>query len=521
MTPSPEPPLPRIGPPGEPCHECATPLAEDQRYCLECGMRRGDGGPIDFGALAASSAGRPAPLGWRRLLVLPAPLALPLPVAATMLATLVLAGVLLGSLSSSSSAGVASGVDIVLSPTAPVAAPPAPPAPAPPPAIASPFVPTTADPLPEPAAATSTDTDTDTDTEDDGSQEPSDDADDTGSGDASPIKHVFVIMLGEQAQPSAFGPGSAAPHLSGELVKKGTLLSGLHTLPAGGLPTTIALLSGQQPNTQTQAGCPVYADVAPGTIGEDDQEAGTGCVYSAETATLANQLEQQGLNWRAYIEDQARGGPGVPAGCRHPAVGAADPWRTARPGDAYATARNPFVYFHAITDSDDCEENVADLGELDADLAKKADDVPSFSYIAPNLCHDGSAVACAVGAPAGPAAADAFLRTVVAKIQASKAYDESLIIVSFERAAVAATPAPQYGLAPAAAPGSGGQVGALLLSPFVAAGEKVDDRYDTYSLLAMIEAVFGLDELGLAGGEDVEQISPSIITSGDSAVSKE
>lgn len=31
-----------LGPPGETCRECHTPLATDQRYCLACGARRGD-----------------------------------------------------------------------------------------------------------------------------------------------------------------------------------------------------------------------------------------------------------------------------------------------------------------------------------------------------------------------------------------------------------------------------------------------------------------------------------------------
>jgi hypothetical protein len=32
----------RLGEPGEACPECGSPLAEDQRYCLNCGKRRGD-----------------------------------------------------------------------------------------------------------------------------------------------------------------------------------------------------------------------------------------------------------------------------------------------------------------------------------------------------------------------------------------------------------------------------------------------------------------------------------------------
>jgi hypothetical protein len=33
---------PKLGEPGEGCAECGSPLAADQRYCLECGTRRGD-----------------------------------------------------------------------------------------------------------------------------------------------------------------------------------------------------------------------------------------------------------------------------------------------------------------------------------------------------------------------------------------------------------------------------------------------------------------------------------------------
>jgi hypothetical protein len=32
----------KLGEPGEPCAECGAPLAADQRYCLNCGQRRGD-----------------------------------------------------------------------------------------------------------------------------------------------------------------------------------------------------------------------------------------------------------------------------------------------------------------------------------------------------------------------------------------------------------------------------------------------------------------------------------------------
>ncbi len=35
-------PMPQLADPGEPCAECGTPLAADQRYCLNCGHRRAE-----------------------------------------------------------------------------------------------------------------------------------------------------------------------------------------------------------------------------------------------------------------------------------------------------------------------------------------------------------------------------------------------------------------------------------------------------------------------------------------------
>ena len=44
----------------------------------------------------------------------------------------------------------------------------------------------------------------------------------------------------------------------------------------------------------------------------------------------------------------------------------------------------------------------------------------------------------------------------------------------------------------------GGRIGALVLSPYVAAGTRSDRGYNHYSLLATIEDLFGLPRLGYA-----------------------
>jgi hypothetical protein len=54
--------LPILGRPGEPCEECGSPLAADQRYCLECGHRRG-APRVDYRAEMAREAGGSDPRG--------------------------------------------------------------------------------------------------------------------------------------------------------------------------------------------------------------------------------------------------------------------------------------------------------------------------------------------------------------------------------------------------------------------------------------------------------------------------
>jgi SPOR domain len=51
--------VPPLGEEGEPCPNCAAPLASDQRYCLNCGQRRGDA-RVPYTALLAARTSAPA-----------------------------------------------------------------------------------------------------------------------------------------------------------------------------------------------------------------------------------------------------------------------------------------------------------------------------------------------------------------------------------------------------------------------------------------------------------------------------
>jgi hypothetical protein len=204
-------------------------------------------------------------------------------------------------------------------------------------------------------------------------------------------------------------------------------------------------------------------------------EAATG-----KTETLPAQLTGGGLEWRAYADDLvAATAPGTSA-C------------------TAAVPRNPFAAIPSLAQDPTCGSSISGTDRLITDLADP-ESTPAFSYVLPGRCNDGSAVPCTPGALAGLAAADAWLRTVVPGILASKAYTkDGLIIITFDE-----------GRSDDAEAG-GGRVGALLLSPFVGAGTTIDAPYDQFTLLRSIEELFGLDPLGHASTTSLKPFGPRV-----------
>jgi hypothetical protein len=355
-----------------------------------------------------------------------------------------------------------------------------------------------------------------------------------------PVKHVFVIVLGENGFEETFGTTSQAPYLSQTLPEQGELLPNYFAVTKGELANQIALVSGQGPTVETAANCPVYADLSPGTVSKTGQVEGGGCVYPAETPTLMSRLEEHKLTWKAYVEDIGAGAPaGLPATCRHPTLGASDPGPSLESGDFYETWRNPFVYFHSVTDKPACAERDVGLDQLAADL-KSPKTTPTLSYVVPSVCNDGGAEPCAVGAPAGPVSAEDFLKTVVPEIQASAAYEKEgglIAITSAEapqnverpdRGACCTTPEypnlppepPPQSTGPVKETGGGGKVGMLLLSPFVKPGTVDESSYfNHYSLLLSIVELFGLERLGYTTDPSAVGFDPTIYNNAPASVS--
>jgi hypothetical protein len=315
------------------------------------------------------------------------------------------------------------------------------------------------------------------------------------------VKHVFVIMLGEDGFEETFGKASKSKYLGRELPAQGELLNNYFAVTKGVLANQIALLSGQGPTPETAADCPNYGDVLPGTESAEGQVEGDGCVYPATTKTVLGQLSEAGLKWKAYVEGMEGGGAaGRPTACRHPEVGTPDPDQAPSPEDPYATWRNPFVYFHSIIDGPECAEADVSLPQLSIDLKLKAEKFPALAYVAPSPLSDE----------------EQFLRTVVPEIKESLAYKDGgmLAITSAEAPQGGEQPDtsgccidPTYPNLPAPASeepvtgpvrktGGGGRVGLLLLSPYVEPGTTSETYFNHYSLLDTIEELFGLERIG-------------------------
>ncbi len=251
---------------------------------------------------------------------------------------------------------------------------------------------------------------------------------------------------------------------------------------------------------------------------------------------MADQLTAAGKTWRGYMEDMGNDPARESATCGHPALNSVDHTQSAEApsmavplGDQYASRHDPFVYFHSIIDSPDCQANVVNLNRLPKDLASVAT-TANFVFITPNLCNDGHDAPCKNGQPGGLVSADQFLQMWVPMIMASPAFKrDGLLIVAFDEAGLDVSkdasgnlvisapgetccnqqPGPNIGSFPQKTQlgpftlsfesFGGDRTGAVLLSPFLAPGTVSNTPFNHYSMLRTIEDIFGLDHLGFAG----------------------
>lgn len=365
------------------------------------------------------------------------------------------------------------------------------------------------------------------------------------------VGHIFIIVLENKGYEQTFGSNSPAPYLAKTLPAQGALLTNFYGIGHNSLTNYIALISGQGPNTATQADCPFYSDFQASAPQLDSrgQAAGIGCVYPAFVPTIAGELSTKGLQWKGYMEDMGKDPAREESTCGRPVVNqaGADQTQSANATDAYAARHNPFVYFHAIVDDEaTCKRQVGSLDALTEDL-KSMSSTPHYSFISPNLCNDAHDTNCANGDPGGLVSADAFLKKWVPVITASPAYkNDGLLMVIFDEADIS-DPTDTSGAAAccnqptgpntlfstlnalglplnslpdsvitAGMPGifgpGGGRTGAVFLSPFIKPGTVSETPYNHYSLLKSVSQLFGVKPLGYANQVDLVVFGKDIFT---------
>ena len=433
------------------CAECNARLTHDQRYCVECGTRRGPlpehvagliGAFREQGPAATLPPGTPladtvrdgvggvggSPIPRGQQFALPGPRA-----AAAAVIGMLGFGVIIGSLAGGTSVATLASAPLIvvgLAHTTPSAVTVQ--------AAGSnasggggggggasggggggsqDVAQASASPSTSPTSASPTGTDTGTTTA-------------TGFDGLPPLKHVFLIVLSDRRITKSFDGGTSAGYLGGALRREGELVLNYYAVAGAPLANEIAMVSGQGPTAQTASDCPVFSRIKPGHKGARSQILGTGCIYPPATKTLAGQLTSAKDTWKAYIQGVSTSSASA---CKVPKTGSKEP-QTARTSTSYLAWRNPFIYFRSLTTGGACHSQEVGLGQLATDL-KSDSTTPSLAYIVPSPCDDGSEAACKPHATPSLAGANKFLKTVVPEIKRSAAYkDDGMIAITFDQA---------------------------------------------------------------------------------------
>jgi hypothetical protein len=223
--------------------------------------------------------------------------------------------------------------------------------------------------------------------------------------------------------------------------------------------------------------------------------------------TIADQLVEAGLSWKTYQENLPASGADL--------ANWSDGLLTDHNFDTgapvsgiphlYAVKHNPFAYFanvQAGTDPNNSLDNMVGFDRLYADL--RSGNVPNYSLIAPNQCHDQHergpkevGTGCQydpdpvnnVLNPAGIAQGDAAVQALVTQIKKSPVWTtgRSAIIVVWDENDYTTKP---------------NQVVTIVDTNYGVKGVTSNVKYNHFSLVKTLEAGFGLDYLNHAADKD-------------------
>lgn len=254
-----------------------------------------------------------------------------------------------------------------------------------------------------------------------------------------PFTKVAVLFLENHGYDQIIGSPDA-PYLN-RLARHGALATHYYAVAHPSVPNYLALTTGSTQGVTSDCNA---------------------CNTSAPS--IAGQLTAARVPWRAYFESiPARGFEGRGAG-------------------DYTKHYNPFAYSERTGDAVG-RRHVVGFGALRHDLRRGS--LPRFSWIAPNLVHDGH--------NASVRASDRFAALIVPRIERALGPD-GVLFVTWDEAQGATGPA--GGRVALIATGSGARLAVRSTAPA-----------DHYSLLATIESGLGLPRLGHAATAPVAPVT--------------
>jgi hypothetical protein len=256
------------------------------------------------------------------------------------------------------------------------------------------------------------------------------------------VHHVITIVMENEEYSQVIGNPSA-PYQNA-LAANYTLLTSYYAVSHPSLPNYLAMVSGTTY---------VSSDCLPNQC-------------STNSSSIVNLLQTSGLTWKEYAES-------MPTNCS----------QAVSPDGLYQPKHDPFVYFSSITGNNGsgqtssyCDSHVVSFAQFWTDLNSSS--FPNYAFVTPNDCDDGHS--CSIST------ADAWLSTVVTRIEGSRDFSSTVLFVVYDEGSTNAG----FGNA------HGGQVPCIVVSPFATPGYKSTVPYSHYSLLSTTESLLGLGSLG-------------------------
>jgi phosphatidylinositol-3-phosphatase len=201
---------------------------------------------------------------------------------------------------------------------------------------------------------------------------------------------------------------------------------------------------------------------------------------------LFHQAQVAGDSWRVYAET-------MPKPCSGAASGA----------PTYKTGHNPAFWYTDLRTPDACATDDVPASPALAQ-AISSDSLPTFSWVAPDLCDDMHwSSACPYPSSQRVAKGDAWLSALLPTITAMPSYQagQTLVVVTFDEGNGASTPDvdctdPAYFAGHADC-----QIATIVVSPYIRPGAVDASDQNLYSLLGTVEDILGYPRIGHAVGQ--------------------